>query len=463
MTFPDNFIWGAAAASYQIEGSTQGTDGCGPSVWDMCCRRDGFVQSGDTGFTACDHYNRYQEDVAIMKQIGLKAYRLSIMWPRIMPKGTGQVNQAGLDFYDRLVDELCNAGIAPWITLFHWDYPEELFNRGGWLNDDSPLWFEEYTKVIVDQLSDRVGNWFTLNEPACFIGLGHQTGRHAPGIQLADHQVTRAWHNAMLAHGRAVKTIRAHSKIAHCNVGAAPVFTTAVPASDKPEDIEAARQRVLKRYAAEPWDAAWNLEPLFTGAYHPKSLEAWGDAAPIIKEGDMELIGQELDFLGLNIYNSEIIKAGDDGQPEVIPHRNDAPHTAFNWPITPAALQWAATFLHQEYNKPIIITENGLSNNDWVGVDGKVHDGARIDFLNRHLLGLEKAMENGAEVAGYFQWSIMDNFEWAEGYHERFGLVHVDYQSQKRTIKDSGHWYGEVISSNGAKLHEAGSAILFDD
>ena len=463
MTFPDQFIWGAAAASYQIEGSTQGVDGCGQSVWDMCCKRDGFVRGGDTGFTACDHYNRYASDVAIMKEIGLQAYRLSVMWPRVMPEGTGAVNQKGLDFYDRLVDELCNAGVTPWVTLFHWDYPLALFQRGGWLNDDSPLWFEEYTRVVVDKLSDRVSNWFTLNEPACFIGLGHQDAVHAPGIKLPGCQLNRAWHNAMLAHGRAVRVIRQESHSANTKVGAAPVFDTYIPASDSAEDIEAARAHTFSVHTKNMWNATWGLDPFFKGVYPEDGLALWGDESPVVADGDMELINQELDFLGLNIYSSTVVKAGEDGKPEVVKYRNDHPHTSFDWPVTPDSLRWASKFLYERYGKPIIITENGLSVNDWVSVDGKVHDPKRIDFLTRYLRGLEKSIDEGVDVMAYFQWSIMDNFEWAAGYHERFGLTYVDYQTQERIIKDSGHWYGEVIKSNGRIIGEGGDAALTAD
>ncbi len=458
MSFGEQFIWGAAAASYQIEGATQGVDGCGESVWDMVCKRDGFIRANDNGYTACDHYKRYKEDVAIMKQIGLQAYRLSVMWPRVIPQGTGAVNQQGLAFYDRLVDELCAAGIAPWVTLFHWDYPLALFNRGGWLNDDSPLWFEEYTRVVVDKLSDRVRNWFTLNEPACFIGMGHQDGIQAPGIKLPGGQVNRAWHNALLSHGRAVKVIREESKSRNPNVGAAPVFSTYIPASEDQADIEAARTMLFGVSKKDMWQATWGLDPLFAGSYPQDGLELWGDEAPPIKAGDLSLINQELDFLGLNIYSSSYVKAGKNGEPEIVPLRNDHPHTDFGWPVTPEALYWASRFLYERYKRPIVITENGLASNDWVSVDGKVHDPTRIDFLTRYLRGLKRSAGEGIDVMAYFQWSIMDNFEWTEGYHKRFGLVHVDYRTQKRTIKDSGYWYSRVISSNGAVLDEGGDA-----
>ena len=452
MSFPSDFIWGAAAASYQIEGSTQGVDGCADSVWDMCCKLPGFVKGGDTGFVACDHYRRHREDVAIMREIGLKAYRFSVMWPRVMPAGTGAVNAAGLDFYDRLVDDLCAAGITPWVTLFHWDYPLALFQRGGWLNDESPHWFEAYARVVVDRLSDRVRNWFTLNEPACFIGYGHQAGIHAPGLKLAPREVTRAWHHALLAHGRAVRVIRSASKLPSPRVGAAPCFRTTIPDSEDPRDVAAARTAMFHTWEKNFFEATWSLDPCFKRCYPADGLAAWGDAAPPIRDGDLELIGQDLDFLGLNIYVSSRIKAGPDGAPVVVPHPTHHPRSAFNWPVTPDALRWAAKFLHERYAKPVIITENGLSLNDWVAVDGGVHDPNRIDFLTRYLRGLAQSIQEGVPVLGFFHWSILDNFEWAEGYSQRFGLVHVDYDTQKRTIKDSGRWYAATIRANGANL-----------
>lgn len=451
MSFRDEFIWGAAAASYQIEGNTQGVDQCADSVWDMCSRKKDFVLEGNTGFIACDHYNRYKEDIQLMKDISLQAYRLSIMWPRVLPEGTGQVNQKGLDFYDRLIDELLAKGIDPWVTLFHWDYPMALFHKGGWLNDDSSDWFAEYTRVIVEKLSDRVQNWFTLNEQACFIGLGHQVGMHAPGIQLPTKEVNRAWHNALLAHGKATTILREES-ILNAKVGAAPCFRTAVPMRNCPADIEAARQYTFNVIDDQMFNATWWMDPAFKGEYPEDGLALHGKNAPNVKPGDMEIICQPLDFVGFNVYQSATVKAGQNGQPEEVPYPNDYPKTHFQWPVTPEALRWGTQFLYERYKKPIIVTENGLSTNDWVSLDGKVHDSSRIDFLNRYLLGLKQAADSGVDIMGYFQWSILDNFEWAEGYLQRFGLIHVDYATQKRTLKDSALWYKGVIESNGKTL-----------
>ncbi len=448
LTFPASFMWGAAAASYQLEGSSQGVDGCAESVWDMLCRRPGAIKDGANGFTACDHYHRYRDDVALMKELNLQAYRFSIMWPRVLPEGTGTINEKGMAFYDRLVDELLAAGITPWITLFHWDFPLALFHRGGWLNEDSPRWFEDYTRAVVARLSDRVQHWFTLNEPACFVGFGHRTGMHAPGLQLADQEVCRVWHHAMLAHGRAVRVIRGESRHPEPKVGFAPAFRTSIPDSEQLADIEAARTWMFACEGGNLFDTRWNLDPCFKGSYPTEMLAHWGKAAPRLRDGDMEIIGERLDFLGLNIYQSARIRAGTDGRPEVVAYPDDHPRNSLGWPITPDALRWATLFLYEAYGKPLLITENGLCLNDVPDQRGEVTDPVRVAFLHDYLAGLQRSVEAGIPVLGYFHWSIMDNFEWAEGYGPRFGLIHVDYATQRRTIKASGRWYADVIRNN---------------
>ena len=460
--FPENFTWGTAAASYQIEGAAT-EDGRGLSVWDMLCRRPGRIFSGQNGNVACDHYHRYKEDVALMRDLGVKAYRLSTSWPRILPEGTGAVNAKGLEFYDKLVDELLAAGIEPWITLFHWDFPYELYCRGGWLNPDSSKWFADYTKIVVDQLSDRVAHWFTLNEPQCFIGLGMQDGIHAPGDRLGNHEVLRAAHHTLLAHGRAVQVIRAHAKKPPL-IGWAPVGSPNIPENpNNPADVATARNAMFsigaKNIPGNPWGDnpicgnSWWSDPVFFGAYPQDGLEHYGAAAPKVRSGDMEIISQPLDFFGVNIYGGVPVRAGASGKEERVYPPVGAPLTAFKWDVVPAALYWGPKFLHERYKLPVIITENGLSGADWVALDGGVHDGHRIDFLQRYLRELGRAITDGVDVRGYFHWSIMDNFEWAEGYKERFGLIHVDYATQKRTPKDSARWYREVIASNGRKLY----------
>lgn len=450
MGFAKDFVWGAAAASYQIEGAAY-EDGKGLSVWDMFCKKPEAIWSGHSGDVACDHYHRYREDVALMKEIGLHAYRLSVSWPRVIPEGTGGANSKGLGFYDRLIDELLAANITPYVTLFHWDYPNELYCRGGWLNPDSSDWFADYAKVVVDKLSDRVKHWITLNEPQCFIGLGHQNGILAPGDNLPFAQVLRAGHNALLAHGKAVQAIRAHSK-ADSRVGYAPVGVVQIPGTNRPEDIQAARQEMFSVTAKNCWNNTWWMDPVFLGRYPEDGLKLFGEDAPEIRDGDMETICQPLDFFGINIYSGQKVCAGKEGQPEEVSLPVGHAQTAFRWPVTPDALYWGPKFFWERYALPTIITENGMSNVDWVSLDGKVHDPQRIDFLTRYLLELQRACEDGVDIRGYFQWSIMDNFEWTEGYKERFGIIYVDYSTQRRILKDSAYWYKDVVASNGAIL-----------
>ncbi len=455
-SFPSRFTWGAAAAAYQIEGAWN-ADGKGPSVWDMLSHQPGRVWEGHTGDVACDHYHRHREDIGLMSGLGLQAYRLSVSWPRVIPAGTGAVNAVGLGFYDRLVDELLVAGVEPWVTLFHWDYPYELFLRGGWLNPDSPKWFADYTAVVIDRLSDRVRHWITLNEPQCFIGLGHLAGEHAPGLKLGMKEVLLAGHHALLAHGLSVQTIRARAKQTPV-IGWAPVGSVHYPISDSPEDHAAAWRGMNAVYGDNVWNNRWWGDPPVLGSYPEEGLRVYGSNAPKVRPGDMETICQPLDFYGCNIYSATPTRGGPDGKHHVAPLTPGHPHTHFLWKHTPESLYWGPKFLNEHYKLPVVITENGLSCHDWVSLDGQVHDGQRIDFLQRYLLALHRAIREGVDVRGYFHWSIMDNFEWAEGYKHRFGLIHVDYATQKRTLKDSARWFAEVIRTNGRHLaHNATS------
>jgi len=449
-TFADSFVWGAASASYQIEGAPA-EDGKGLSVWDMFCRKPGAVLQGQSGDVACDHYHRYREDVSLMQWMGLDAYRFSISWPRILPAGIGPVNPAGLAFYDSLVDSLLEAHITPYVTLFHWDFPYVLYCRGGWLNPDSPLWFAEYTEKVVDLLSDRVRHWMTLNEPQCFIGLGLQTGIHAPGDQLDMKEVLLAAHHALLAHGRAVRVIRSRSKTPS-QIGFAPVGSVVMPVDESPENIEIARQETFRVQRPDLFNNSWFSDPVFFGHYPEDGLAHYGQAAPELGSDDMKIISQPLDFYGANIYQGTRVRRDENGEPEFVPYPEGYPHTQYQWPVSPEVLYWGPRFLWERYGKPIYITENGMANLDWVSMDGKVHDPQRIDYIARHLLALHRAYEEGVPVGGYFHWSMTDNFEWAEGYRLRFGLIHIDYQSQRRMVKDSAHWYKSVIESNGGTL-----------
>jgi len=452
VSFPANFVWGAGTSAYQVEGAATPQDR-GQNVWDSFCRQPGAVQFADSGDQACDHVHRFREDVALMRQIGLRAYRFSISWARVLPHGVGAPNEAGVSFYDALVDELLAADIEPWITLFHWDYPQALYDRGGWLHSESSSWFADYTRVVVERLSDRVQHWITINEPQCFVCFGHGDGTNAPGVKLSIAEQLTAVHNTLLAHGRAVTVIREVAKTPP-QIGWAPVAVTSSPASDKSTDIEAARQATMEISSETLWNNIWYNDPLFFGNYPESGLRIFGDDVPKFSQSDRDCIAQPIDFLGLNIYTATRVEASDTGEPSEIPFSPGAPRSAFDWPVVDDCLHWGALFHAERYQVPIVITENGMANIDWVSQDGCVHDPQRIDYTRRHLLSLSEAIADGVDVRGYFHWSIMDNFEWAEGFNKRFGLIHVDFESQERTLKDSAHWYQKVIETNGGCLRE---------
>ena len=446
--FQKNFYWGAATASYQIEGAWK-EDGKGLSVWDVVSNETAFVFERQTGNIACDHYDRYEKDVEIMKEIGLKAYRLSFSWPRILPEGTGRTNQKGLDFYDRLIECLLENNIEPFVTLFHWDYPWELFLKGGWMNPDSPKWFEEYAHLVAERFVDRIKYWITLNEPQCFIVLGHLDGSHAPALKLPLRAIFMAMHNSFLAHGLAVRAIK--SVDSKAKVGYAPVGTTFYPKNGTSKEIEFAKKLMFGKSDESLWNVAWWLDPVFFGKYPEEGVKKYEKYMPEITAYDMAIISQPLDFFGCNIYYGIPVEEKDG---ELLCDKSPvgSPKTDMNWPVTPEVLYWGPRFFYERYKKPIVITENGVALKDWVMDDGKVHDTARIDFLSRYLKNLRKAAAEGVEIDGYFVWSIMDNFEWAHGYEKRFGLVYIDYESQNRIIKDSGYWYKKVIETNGKDL-----------
>jgi beta-glucosidase len=403
---------------------------------------------------ACDHYHRYAEDVALMAEVGLQAYRLSVAWPRIFPDGVGLVNEKGLAFYDRLIDSLLAHQIQPWITLFHWDYPYELYCRGGWLNRDSADWFADYAAVVVDRLSDRVQHWMTLNEPQYFIGSGHQTGTHAPGLQLGFEDILRISHHALLAHGKGVQAIRAYAKTPAV-VGAAPAGWIKLPASSRPEDIETARRATFAVTEKTCWNNTWFADPMILGRYPEDGLALFAEDLLTLGsalEEDLKIICQPLDFYGTNIYYGQTVKAQSDGTFAVVPPPDGLALTTMDWFVTPEALYWGPRFFYERYQLPIVVTENGMANCDWVHTDGKVHDPQRIDFLQRYLQAYHRAIVEGIPAQGYFLWSILDNFEWAYGFKQRFGLIYVDYSSQERLLKDSAHWYKALIASHGATL-----------
>jgi beta-glucosidase len=465
MPFANDFVWGAATSSYQIEGGWD-ADGKGPSVWDSTCRAGNLIYQGHTGDVACDHYNRYREDVGLMSQIGLRAYRFSISWPRVIPDGVGTVNARGLDYYDSLVDALLEADIAPWITLFHWDTPMGVHHRGSWLNRDISSWFADYTKAVVDRLGDRVKNWITLNEPHIFLGPGENEGFHPTGNRLNHKEKLLAGHHALMCHGAAARVLRARTKVP-CQVGWAPIGRIKVPyhpglfqgagepGTPSSADIAAARAQNNSVPNKDFWNNTWLADPVVLGSYPEDGLRLYGADAPVPQPGDMELIKQPLDFYGVNIYDAEVWKAGPDGKPVQVPFPPGHPQNALRWFIIPEALYWGSKFLYERYKTPIYVTENGLSNLDWVDCDGRVRDYQRIDYTRRYLRQLRRAHEDGsAVIGGYFHWSLMDNFEWQQGYKERFGLIHVDFTTLKRTLKDSAHWYRGVIATHGESLDQ---------
>jgi beta-glucosidase len=455
MGFPEQFIWGAATASYQIEGAVA-TDGKGPSVWDKFCSQPQKIWSGHTGDVACDHYYRSAEDIQLMSDIGLSAYRLSISWPRVLPEGTGHINPNGLAFYDQLIDGLLEHHIQPWVTLFHWDFPYALYCQGGWLNRASADWFADYTAVVVDKLSDRVAHWITLNEPQCFLGLGHQSGEHAPGLKLGFADILLASHHALLAHGKAVQVIRARAHLKP-EIGLAQFCIARIPATASSEDVQAAQKSMFAIAGKHCWNNTWFADPIFRGHYPQDGVQLFQSAMPVIQADDLAIIAQPLDFFGVNIYYGQTIRAQSGNGFAGVAPVSGYPMTTMDWEVTPEALYWGPKFLYDRYQLPIVVTENGVAINDWVHVDGQVHDPQRIDFLTRYLRAYGRAIADGIEAKGYFLWSMMDNFEWAHGYKQRFGLIYVDYSTQQRFLKDSALWYRRVITSNGEILAEVES------
>lgn len=457
MKFSDNFMWGAASAAYQIEGAYL-EDGKGLNIWDAYTQEPGKVAHGENGNEACDHYHRFREDVKMMSEMGIKNYRFSISWTRILPEGTGEINEKGLKFYSDLVDELIANGIEPLVTLFHWDYPYALHKRGGWLNDESSDWFAAYAKIVVDALSDRVKYWMTINEPQVFIGLGYAVGRFAPFEVHPVKDIAQMSHNVLLAHGKAVKVIRENAKREPV-IGFAFVTPAVTPEDSSPAAVEEAKMATFAIDTADiAFSCAWWADPIFLGDYPKQAYDQLGEDMPCISPGDMEIISQPVDFYGLNTYES---KATFNPYGYAENAYLGCARTQMGWPVTPEALYWSPLFLYERYKKPVLITENGMACHDWVELDGKIHDSQRIDYVKRYIREFCRAGQDGAELMGYTYWSIMDNFEWADGYDKRFGLVHVDYTTQKRTIKDSGYWYKTVIETNGDAAFEDKTVIEY--
>jgi beta-glucosidase len=449
ITFPDGFVWGAATAAYQIEGAVR-EDGRGPSIWDTFSRTPGRVHAGHTGDVACDHYHRFVEDVALMAELGLASYRFSIAWPRIQPDGTGPVNVKGLDFYDRLTDELLGKGIDPVATLYHWDLPQTLEDLGGWSSRLTAEAFAEYAQIMYAKLGDRIGTWTTLNEPWCSAYLGYASGRHAPGRQ-EPAAAFAAVHHLLLGHGLAARALR--------SAGARTVSITLNPSVTLPVDPESAADREAVRIV----DGLSNrmfLDPLLKGQYPADMLSHLARFTDLsyIQDGDLATINAPIDVLGINFYQPSYVSArpGTPASPdqpgsEGIAHRDpDGPVTDMNWLIEPSGLTRLLRRIHDDYaGIPMLITENGAAYPEGPAEDGDVHDTRRIAYLDGHLRACHDALAAGVDLRGYFVWSLMDNFEWAEGYAKRFGIVHVDYTTQQRVLKDSAKWYREVIRRNG--------------
>lgn len=444
LRFPKGFLWGAATASYQIEGAHD-ADGKGESIWDRFSHTPGKVADGGTGDVACDHYHLYRQDIGLMRELGLTAYRFSISWPRVYPTGRGQVNPAGLDFYDRLVDGLLAAGIQPFATLYHWDLPQALQDEGGWPNRSTAYAFRDYVATVGRRLGDRVKHWITHNEPWCTAYLGYYTGEHAPGLSDLAAAI-QATHTLLLSHGEATKALR-EAGGRGCQVGITLNLGPAHPASDADEDRAAARRQ-------DGYLNRWFLNPVFLGTYPEDMLALYGRLAPRIEPGDLDVIRQPLDFLGVNFYSRSVVKADPSAgffRMAASPPRGPGhEYTAMDWEVYPEALYELLVRLQADYDVPKpYITENGAAYRDVPGPDGQVDDPDRLSYLKRHFVQCHRAIQAGVPLAGYFVWTLMDNFEWAWGYTRRFGIVYDDFPTQRRTVKSSGRFYRQVIADNG--------------
>ena len=458
--FDKNFLWGTASSSYQIEGAFT-EDGKGLSIWDTFSNKPGNIAHDENGNKACDHYHRYREDISLMKNLGIQAYRFSISWSRIFPDGIvkdsdGNIryNKAGLDFYDKIVNFCLENNIKPFITIYHWDLPQALEDKGGWLNRETAFVFADYAEFICKHFSDRVTNIATINEPQIISGLGYMLGLHAPGKKLDAVSVLSVIHHLALAHGLAVTKMRAVAK-QPVKTGFSSTGGLCYPSKECDEDIDAARAECfnivkgnmtfnhtifcdmtcLGRYP-DIAGTELHLEPGLEKIGHYEEL-------PFVKKGDIELIHQPIDYLGINVYNGHEINAAG-----YINKKPGSPRTALGWPVTPGVMNYGIRYLYERYNLPIYIFEDGLACNDIISLDGKVHDSNRIDFLTRYLTDLEKAYKAGVPILGYFHWSFTDNFEWHSGYDPRFGLVFIDYETQQRIPKDSAYWYSDLIKKS---------------
>ena len=456
MQFPPGFVWGAATSSYQIEGASQEA-GRGPSIWDAFCAQPGTIEDGSDGSVATDHYHRFPDDIALMKRLGLHAYRFSTAWPRIFATGTEPTpNEAGLEFYDRLVDTLLEAGITPWLTLYHWDMPQALQDAGGWPNRDTVEHYLRYADVMSRRLGDRVKHWITHNEPWVVAMVGHLEGRHAPGHKSWPEALATA-HHVLLSHGRAVPLIRAN--VPDATVGITLNLCPGVPASPSEADAAAA-------HAFDGYFNRWFLDPVFGRGYPADKVAEYvaeghiPDPWPIVQPGDMEAIAAPLDFLGINYYNRAILRSDaipeEQNQGRTVHRAPESELTDMGWEVHAPSLADLLVRVHRDYGpRSISITENGVSYSTGPGPDGRVRDAMRVRFLRDHLASCHQAIEAGVPLHGYFAWSLLDNFEWERGYDQRFGLVYVDYETQARTPKDSAWWYARTVADNAIAPHDA--------
>ncbi|MDK2809480.1 MAG: beta-glucosidase [Petroclostridium sp.] len=447
ITFPKDFLWGVATASYQIEGAWK-EDGKGESIWDRFSHIPKKVANGDTGDVACDHYHLYPEDVKLLKELGVKTYRLSISWPRIFPEGKGQPNEKGMEFYKNLIKLLVENDIKPAVTLYHWDLPQKLQDIGGWANREVVDYYEQYARYVFKELGDLVPIWITHNEPWVVSFIGNWEGRHAPGITDFSTAL-QVSHHLLLSHGKAVRAYREMGFEGEIGItlNLVPVYPD--PSSHNEEDAAAAIRR-------DGFQNRWFLDPVFKGRY-PADMINWYSkkvVVPVITQEDLDIISTPVDFLGINYYAPGYIKADPDAWPLELKHVfTGKDRTAMGWEIYPEGLYDLLVRLHKDYNGiKIMVTENGAAFNDIVNREGKVEDDNRLDFLYKHFIQAYRAIQDGVNLTGYYVWSFMDNFEWAEGYAKRFGITYVDYKTQKRIIKKSGHWYKEVIKNNGFEV-----------
>jgi beta-glucosidase len=452
--FPPNFLWGTATSAYQVEGAANEA-GKGESVWDAFVQQPGVIADGQTGDTTCDFFHRYPTDIALMRALHLRAFRFSLAWTRIQPAGIGPARQPGLDFYSRLVDALLAAGIQPVVTLFHWDTPLALQSTGGWQNRAIVGQFADYASLAIRALGDRVRYWLTINEPRSFIGGGYLTGLQAPGLKLTRGQALAAAHNVLLAHGSAVQALRA-SASRPIQVGIPIDVSPALPvtAADAPTAQATTFASPLTHFDPAAWwhENAWWLDPVYRGAYPAAAFAALGGDAPSLASGDMALIRQPLDFIAANVYGGRRVSTGPNGVATPQPWPPGFPITATGWQVTPEALYWAPLWLHQRYGLPVFVTENGCATRDWISLDGAVHDPQRLDFADRYLRFLAQSAAAGTPLLGYLHWSLLDNFDWQNGFTQRYGLLYVDFSSGGRVLKQSARWFAQVAGSNGAAL-----------